>query len=303
MMTACRHRLPVILPLLCAACATPDKTIESYLTHTATLSTFRNSVFAVGDLEAKNAHVLTTPRIWPQPEIAFLAPEGTQVDSGAVVVRLVSPQLQRNYDSTLRELEVTRAESEQKEAELNLQRFKLEADLKSAQASLTMAELLQPRLDFVTSGTRRLKKLEMKKTRLNIEKLEKQLTALVDIQKEERTHLELKIKQSQNQIDKARESLDKLELRAPVGGMVLYETNRATGNKRKEGDGVWPMMPIAKIPDMREMQVKLQIGETDTQHLEEGHVAEVCVPALGERLFAGKVARIDKRAKPVRHGN
>jgi biotin carboxyl carrier protein len=233
----------VLLPLLLFnACDSPDETLDTYLTHTANLGTFR-------------------------------------------------------------ELEVGRAESEKKEAELNLERFLLEAKMKTARASLAMAELLQPRLEYVTETTRRLKALEMRKTRLNIEKLEKQLAGLVDIQKEERTHLELKIRQSQNKIDKARESLDKLELKAPVGGMVLHEISWSTGSKIKEGDPVWGMMPLAKIPDMRSMQVKLQVGETDTQFLEQGQPAEVVIPALGDQVFTGVVKSVAKRAQPVQRGS
>lgn len=286
--------------VLCLGCSPPEQTMDSYLTYPATLSTFRNTVVAVGDLEAKNSHVLITPRVWPQPEIAYLAPETTWVDSGALVVRLSSAQLETNYITTLRDLEITRAEAQQKEAELNLQRFKLEADLKSARAGLAIAELQRPRLEFVTDRIRQLKSLELEKTKLRVVKLEKQTLSLVDIQNEERIHLELKIKQSETQIEKTLELLDKLELKAPVGGLVLYERNWSTGQKMSEGDGVWHGMPIAKIPDMSVMQVKLQVGETDTQNLAKGQIVEVVIAAVRDRPFMGVVSDIAKTAKPVR---
>jgi HlyD family secretion protein len=286
--------------LFCAGCGPDEETLHSYLTFKTSLGTFRSTVVSEGALEAKNSHVLTTPRVWPQPEIAFLVPEGSQVEKDELVVRLTSTKLEQEHLATFRALEISRAEANKKEAELNMQRFALESGLKSAEARLAIAELQRPSLEFVSPRIRKLKALEMKKITLEIDKASKKLASLEAIQKEERTHFQLKIQQAENKLQKSQESLDKLELKAPVGGVVMHEVNRATGQKVLEGDAVYGNMPIAKIPDLSVMQVKLQIGEAETQKLEKDQSAEVVIPSLGDLRLQGKVGEIARMAKPIR---
>ena len=83
-MSLCLLLLATWYLMLGLGCGSSDVTLDSYLIYPARLSSFRNTVVVDGQLEAKNAHVLTTPRVWPQPEIAYLTPEGTHVDSGTL---------------------------------------------------------------------------------------------------------------------------------------------------------------------------------------------------------------------------
>ena len=294
-------KVPGALLLLAAApgCE-PEDSPQSYLTYTTSLGTFRTAVVAEGPLEAKTAHTLSCPQIWPQPEIAFLVLEGTSVAKDELVVRLEAKQIELDYLNARREVEISRSESQKKDAELNLERFRLESDMKSAEAAAVIAELQLPRLEFVAPRVRKMKSLELEKSALQIEKLRRKLAALEGIQKEERIHWQLKIQQAQNKLDKSREALGKLELKAPVDGVVLHASNWATGKKVQQGDAVYARMPIARIPDLSIMQVKLQIGETETQKLEEGQKAEIVIPSLGDRGFKGKVSHIARMAKPIR---
>ena len=278
----------------------PEESPGAYLTFTTALSTFRTTVVADGPLEAKVSHTLTCPRVWPQPKIAFLVPEGARVEKDELVVQLEAKQIELNHANALRELEMARSQAQKKEAELNMERFRLQSQLQSAEAAAAIGQLQLPRLEFVAPRIRELRTLELARSDLQMQKLRKKLAGLEAIQTEERTHFQLKIKQERNKLDKAQEALDKLQLRAPVAGLVVYDNNRSTGKKVQKGDAVRPRMSVARIPDLRIMQVKVKIGETETQKLEEGQTAEIMVPSLGDLRLDGRVAHIDRMAKPIR---
>ena len=188
------HALIAALFLAAApGCEAPESP-GSYLTFTTKLSTFRTTVEADGPLEAKEAHSLTCPRVWPQPEIAFLVPEGSRVENDELVVQLEAKQIELNHANALRELEMARSQAQKKEAELDMERFRLESQLKSAEAGAAIRQLQLPRLEFVAPRIKQLKTLEQAKSDLEMEKLRKKLAALEGIQKEERTHFQLKTK-------------------------------------------------------------------------------------------------------------
>ena len=290
------------LSLAGLSCA-PADSLQAYLTYSIQRSTFTVTVDARGTLEAKKAHTLITPRMRWQPEIYYLTPEGTAVAKGDTVVVLDSEDLVRDYVKTQDALALARAEARRKEAELTLERLKLEADQKNAEASAEIAELQMAKLAFTAPRLREIKRLEALKSELRAQKSRKQLASLEIIQKEDRARYQLEIEQAERKLKQAQEALDKLILTAPVDGFVIYERSWRSGEKIQEGDGLWSGNPLVKIPDLSTMQVRLQVGEIEAQKLQKGQPATVSISSAGRMTLSGRVASVARRATPVKRGS
>ena len=293
--------IPIIIFIFICSCTNPH---NPEITFAAKRSDYKIIVDAKGELEAKESKNIAAPRIrGARPEISYLAPEGTKVKQGEIVVELDAQVVKTTYLTALDEVAIAKAEAKKKEAELTLQRLLLEAQIKSTEASLATSKLQLTKLSFEAPNVQELRRVEITKDELELEKNSKKLTSLEIIQKEERIHMQMKIVQAENKLKSSKHSLDKLQLKAPVDGIVVYCVNWSTDEDVKEGEAVYPGMPIVKIPDVSVMQVKLQLGETDAQKISKGDSAVVTVPTVGEFYLAGKVTRIDKIAKPIKRGS
>ncbi len=259
---------------------------------------------AEGELEAKKAHTVTMPMLRSSsPKISKLTREGTLVKKGDVVVVLEAEDIQRRYLEALDEVEIARADAEKTNAQLKLQRSMLEAQVKSLQATVQTSRLQLAKLAFEPDRVREARRLEIQRDEIELEKNKNKLDALEKIQKEERAHAQLKIKQAQSTLDQAFSFLQQLELKAPVNGIVIHERSWLTGEKIKEGDQLWSRMPIVKIPDLTAMQALLHVGETDARKIKKEMQAVVHVPTLEGVRLDGRVTRIDKMAKPINRGS
>lgn len=252
-----------------------------------------------GELEASNAQVLSAPPVWPAPTLSYLIPEGTVVEKGEVIARLTASQIETEYLMAQEDLDVQRANYVVKNAELNQQLLQYETQMTTANASAEAARLQAAKLDFEAPRTREIKRLEISQFELEAERARKNLESLKKIQTEERANAQMRIRQAENNLARAKAQLDQLTLTAPYRGIVIHGINPRTQEKVKQGETVFPRMPVAQLPDLSSMQVNLKISETDAQRLAAGMTARITIPSLGSALFPGRVARIDRVAKPI----
>ncbi len=268
--------------------------------YTVEITDYDVVVIGDGALEAKNAQVLVTPMVRPQPTISFLIEEGTQVKKGDMVVKFTQTQIETEYLNAQDEVASARADSIKTEAELSLELLRYESQYSTAKASAEAARLQLANLQFEAPLSREIKQLEIDQFELEAERARKNLESLKKIQDEERINAQLRIKQALNNVNRAKSQLEQLTLRAPYDGIVVHETNFITDEKVQEGNTLFPRMPVVRIPDLSLMQVKMYISETDAQRLATGMPAKVTIPSIGSAVYSAKVAKVDRIAKAIR---
>ncbi|TFG38371.1 MAG: HlyD family efflux transporter periplasmic adaptor subunit, partial [Candidatus Aminicenantes bacterium] len=96
-------------------------------------------------------------------------------------------------------------------------------------------------------------------------------------------------------VEQAVEGLSALEVRSPHGGIVMLERDWR-GNPVRVGDTVWPGRPLARIPDLAEMQAEVFVLEADAGDLSEGQNATIWLDASPEISHAATVKKIDPMA-------
>ncbi len=296
------RRLLILLLSCCGLSCAPEESTS--LTYHVTRGPFTLSVRSEGTLRAHEAQVLSTPRIRRvRPKVSWICKEGTVVDSGDVVIRLEADEIEQKVLQARDELAMAKADKERTHAEMVLERVMLESQKQSTDAALETARLQMARLSFESASVREQKRLEIDIAELESKKIKRKLQNLETIQQEEMSRLKLKIAQAQNRLTQAQNTLDKLILRAPAEGMVVYERNWMTGEPIKEQDTVFPSMPLIRIPRLTVMDVELKVDETDAQKLQNNQSAWIYPTTRPDIKLPGRVIHVAKVAKPVSRGS
>ena len=290
----------LVLPFACA----PGSSEQPRLVYTLSRKPFHISVDAHGVLESRKATTLTAPVLgsWRKLEITYLAPEGSAVKKGDVVVIFDSTPFESAYRNALNKLAIAHADANKKQAERLAQQFILEADRQTATAAAAVSRLQLAKLQFVSPRLREIKKLELKRDGLQAEKIRKRLASIAAIQESERTQTHILIRQAERELKAAEETINKLSVRASTEGIVIYDRGWHAV-KPREGSAKYPGETVARIPDLSTMQVKLHVGEIQSQGLMEGQNAEITVTTLSAEPVTGKVARVARRAVPWKTGS
>ena len=98
------------------------------------------------------------------------------------------------------------------------------------------------------------------------------------------------VKQAEAALKLAQVKLEKAEITAPIGGVVLIK-----GSER--GEVISPGVPIVTIANLDDMWVKIYINEVDIGRILLGQRAKVRVDSFPDREFAGNVSNISAEAE------
>lgn len=263
-------------------------------------------------------------------EIRDLAPEGSRVQAGDVLVRL---------DTTDLEIEQARVRQEHRQAQMDLQVAEGEWDeagaevkavtegegaltVEEARSTLQRAqkkaerlrqeyEKLRPLLDkgFITRE-------ELARTEDSLEEAEEELIlarrrtdVIVQLSHpREQKRAALALAQKAAQLGNARTRVNETELRLSLltnlvngctirargSGLVVYEENLNANPRRKlrVGDRVFATQGIVTIPEVNRMLVEASVSEAEVHRVKAGQAAEIRVEAFPDLKLTGKVTRV-----------
>ena len=263
-------------------------------------------------------------------EIRDLAPEGSRVDAGDLLVKLDTTDLdvelarvRQEHRQVLMDLQVAEGEFEEAGAEVKaVTEGEGALTVEEARSTLLRAqkkterlrqeyEHLKPLLDkgFITRD-------ELARTEDQLEEAEEELILLrrrTDVVVElshprEQKRAALALAQKSAQLGHARtraaetqlrlETLDRLiagcTIRARGPGLVVYEENLNSNPRRKLriGDRVFATQGIVTIPEVNRMLVEASISESEVHRVKTGQPAEIRVEAFPELKLTGKVTRV-----------
>ncbi len=106
---------------------------------------------------------------------------------------------------------------------------------------------------------------------------------------------EKRLKKMQDQHKERQEELVKMVLKAPCPGIVIYGDPRYgwwDQNNFKVGGEIWGGNTLFTIPDLRIMQVKVQIHEADINKIKTDMVANVTMDTYAGLTLNGKITKI-----------
>lgn len=255
-------------------------------------SNFVVSITESGEIRAKNATSVVTPRVSGNLKIVFLVPEGTYVHAGEVVVRFDPTEAMNNLKNAQSQLEIAQSDKEKLLADQRSQLTNLESALKEAQLSYELSKLNLEQMKFEAEIKQQQSKLELERNELNLKKAQQAVESQKIIQKSELDKTEIQLQQAKATLEKAKRDLDALTLKAPKEGLVVYETNWSTGRKMMVGDTPWPGMPLISLPDLSQMQSATYVNEVDVSKVRKGQKVLVRLDAFQDSTFTGVISSV-----------
>jgi len=260
---------------------------------------FVRRIPAQGNLQAVRATPITAPVGVRGPfRIGWLAPDGSLVKAGEVVIRFDPSAAEQRLIDAEDELREARLKLEKEQVEGSAEVRKLDHDAAIARVELEDASRFQKkdaeifsRHDIIESeidqDLAQQREDHAQVTRHSRERLSATEKAL----------LQIKIKQAEVKIQQAREALQALSVTAPHDGVLILKRDWR-GEPTRVGDSVWNSQPLAEIPDLSRMRAEVYVLEADAGGLKPGRPATVTVESAPGISYPARIARVDSLAKP-----
>jgi multidrug efflux pump subunit AcrA (membrane-fusion protein) len=258
--------------------------------------TLRVELVETGEVGAVNSTVVAAPMIWSQDlQIIDMVAEGTQVDSGTVVVQLDRAALTTQLQTRQTELDGHRADMSRMQTEQQARIHEMERSVEMAEHSLQLAKVQLEQLTYESASRQEQGNLEVLKAEIALKEAKTKLAAQAVIHNAEEKEQQLKLLQSQNQVNEIKRQLDQFTLHAPISGMAVYHPDW-NGNKPAIGEKVRPGRGIIDLPDLSRMQVKIRVNEVDAAQLQPKQPARITLDAFPAKTFHGRLVSTTKIA-------
>jgi HlyD family secretion protein len=294
-----------------------------------------------GTLKPTDSLTYRSPVIGRELEIAALAPEGSRVKAGDLLIRLNANELQRDADRARQELrqfklDLQLAHGERQDAEALVQSV-TEGEgalaVEEARTRLQLAQLKAERLrsefdelkplmqkGFITreelartesEATQATEELTLARRRADIaERLahprERQRAALQLAQKTSQLeHVVGRVQEAEIRLNELTSMIELSTIYARGPGLVVYEEllNSSPRRKIRVGDRVTPTQGLITIPDVARMIVESSVSEAELHRVKPGQSAVVRLEAYPDLRLDGTVARVGTLAtSSTNHG-
>ena len=250
----------------------------------------------VEDVNAQTFEMPSLPGAW-QRQIAWMAPEGSKVEAGELVIRIEPGDLIEQEEQTRTDLEKTRLSAARRIDELRLQLLEAESAVAQAESDVRLAELdavipesTSPRLDFERYQlTLQTAKKELVRAQAELLNRQAQLRDVI-------AETKLEIAQAEALYTRISDALAATEMYAEKAGFVIYAENRWTGRKVFPGETLYSSHLIASVASREDLQLRFWVHEADFLSLELGRPVRVTSDAQGSEPFMAEISWFSSQA-------
>lgn len=257
-------------------------------------SSSRRGVVAPAELVSLQDVTIGPPnvrRMW-QFKIEYLAKENALLKEGDLVVRFDGQRLQNDLIGRKSQLEEAIKETEKQSLKDEATKQDLILAVAEAKKNQEIAQRKVEITDASRSEVERLKQQSEFEISAELylqakQKLDQHEQAML-VNKEV---LNAKIENRQARVRIIQESLEKLVIKAPKKGMVIYQSDW-NGNKPAVGETVYMGRTLVSLPSLDKLAVKVEFDESDTAKVAVGQNVKVLLDAHPEKPFAGKISSL-----------
>jgi RND family efflux transporter MFP subunit len=236
-----------------------------------------------------------------------LAPDGSRVKKGDLLVRFDASQVEENLPALERDYTLTKSELESLEfAQIPLEMKDLDIQVMEAKYNFDAEEdYLRDNLDLLKDEL--VSQQEVDQQKLKVEQARSKLEQLTMKQELTRQFLHpSQVERAKAQLDSARQQLEQARrqvadrtIYSPVDGMVIYWPVHVAGEFRtvRVGDTLYRNQTFMAIPDMSDLTVACTIPEADLSRVAAGNEAQIAPLAYPELALRGVVESIGTTAQ------
>ena len=249
-----------------------------------------------GSMAATQIVQLSAPVDVQDLQIVWLAPTGSEVKTGQVVIRFDPSKSRQEVREKKVALDQAQASLDQAVADARITSDQDKLDLASAEFDQDKAKLEASKKTIVSAmeGEKSTIDLGLAEQQVKVEQAAMQLhnsSADAKIASQKRLRDE-----AAAEYQRAQRRLDQMNLISPLDGVVNYRQNRVQGwanaQPFKVGDHVTSGVVIAEIPELASLQMEIKVDEADRGRIAPKDDVIVHVDSFPEKRFPGKLATI-----------
>src|SRR5579871_4148598 len=255
---------------------------------------FLDSIQFRGEVKALKSVTISAPAEAGELRIVKIAPEGTVVKPGDVVVE---------FDKTKTEQDLAQYRSSLKSAEAEIAQAKAQARLAEEEDKTAV---LKARYDvegakLEASKQEIVSKIEGEEAKLKLADAEQKLREAETKQRSDKNLNQATIESKEQASEKAKydvakaeRALAKMVQRAPSAGTIsLLQHWVGSGESTyRPGDQAWPGASIAELPDATTLRITARVDETERGRLAVKQPVSVLLNAIPDRQFTGHIEQI-----------
>jgi Multidrug resistance efflux pump len=296
----------VSLSLLVLATSCKNSGNNSISTTAVKKGMFNIEVAETGELSAVNSMNITSPTMswrYGMIKIIKIVEDGKEVSKGDTVIIFDPSEVKKSIDDAKSELEIARADLERIKAEQDLKISDLEADLKTANLSYEISKIELDISSYESDIKKKEIQLNLEKAKLDLDKASQVIANQKKINAEDVNQANLKIRQSENNLQDALNTLQNLTVTSPAKGIAVIRRNWSTGNKWQVGDQTWSGNAMIDLPDLSLLKVTAKISEIDISKIRLKQRAFIRLDAFADTVFTGNVSAIANLAVNKNYNN
>ena len=274
----------------------------SVITYDLKRCDYIETINATGTTQAVNNMMILSPRInFSGMTVAYLAKDGAHVKKGDTICILDAPELVYYLETINIDLEKMEADMKKLEADNAMEKAVLTAQVETNKAQIAISKLDSIQLKFAPAIKQQLISLDMEKANVEKKKLQKKFAAQVRIDNSEVMQLKSRILMQKNRIKTFQDQLNSLTLVSPGDGIVMHYEGPllyfmgngvgSMGGKIEEKSSVFGNTPVLQFPDMKEMQVSVEVPEAEYKRIQNDQKVLIRIDASDNLTTTGKVKR------------
>ena len=260
---------------------------------------FSLTVSADGEIVGLESVFVDTPNTTAgQLSIAWLAEEGSFVKAGDIIVRFESmdarlglEQRQNSLAGNLEDIKITNQNQIKDEKNRKIDMQIAEEDFNFSIKTMAQDETIYSRWDIITAAA------DERYNRQNLEVMKNRVRTQQRADRSRQQTQTIQRNELQTQVDRYEQTLNALELYAPVDGMVLYYRDRgsepAVGNNSSAGQS------IIEIINLDALQARINVLERDGGYLEKDLPVNIRLDAVPDKVFHGIIRTVASVAQSI----
>jgi multidrug resistance efflux pump len=253
----------------------------------------------VEDVNAQTIEMPSLPGSW-QRQVEWMAPEGSEVEVGDVVVRIEPGDLIGQEEQARTDLDKARLSAARRIGELQLALLEAERGLAQAESDVRLAKL-----DAVIPAST-IPRLDYERYQLTLETAQKALVRaqadLLNRQAELRdveAETALEIQKAESLYRRIGDALKATEIRAEKKGFMIYSENPWTGKKVFPGETLFSSFEIASVASRQDLQLRFWVHEADFLDVRLGRQVRVTSDAQGSQPFLAEFSWVSSQAEEM----
>jgi HlyD family secretion protein len=253
-----------------------------------------------GELKAERSVSISAPMV-PNLRIAWMTPPGEGVKQGDTIVKFDSSSAQQTLMQKEAALRQAQATLDQALAQSKITSEQDKTDLADAGFTVERARLEASKQEIVSRLQGEASKIDYGVAQQKLKVQEATVDLHTTSDRSKIASLTRLRDQAQSDVDLTKARIAQMELKSPISGFLIFQSNYAQGwvNAKpfKVGDNVYAGMVLAEMPDLSTLQMDAKVEEIDRGRIAANQEVKVRVDSLPELTLNASIRQISLLAE------